>query len=45
MVPLDYDFHAYLRKDGVRIAGKIGVADTERSHIHEGWWARQNSNL
>ena len=35
MVPFHNHFHAflYLRKDGVRVAGEIGIADVKRPHI------------
>jgi len=35
MIPLHYHFHALLDlgKDGIRIAGEIGVADVERSQF------------
>ena len=35
MITLNDHFHAFLnlRKDGVRVAGEIGVADVKRPHI------------
>ena len=37
MIPLHNHFHACLDfcQDGIRIAGEIGVANVESSHIHD----------